>query len=208
MLKNKWFRFSLVLFLIPLILITMTYNQLPAQIATHFGVNGEPNGYMSKFMGLYGTWLFILVLHVFCSFMTLKDPKRENIPNIGIRIVFMICPVICLLLDLVIIGYSLGYKFNVGIVVNVAVGLLFVILGNYLPKVKRNYTFGIRTSWALDDQENWNKTNRIGGYCFVIAGMLYIVLGMFNYMFIGICVIIIACLIPCVYSYKLYKAGL
>lgn len=208
MLKNKWFRFSLALFLIPLILITMTYNQLPAQIATHFGINGQPNGYMNKFIGLYGTWLFLLVLHVFCAFMTFKDPKNKNIPDIGMRIVLMICPVMCLLLDLITIGYSLGYKFNVGIIVNIVLGILFIILGNYLPKVKRNYTFGIRTSWALDNDENWNKTNRVGGYCFVIAGMLYVVLGAFNYMFIGIGVIIVACLIPCIYSYKLHKEGL
>lgn len=208
MLKNKWFRFSLVLFLIPLAAIVLTYNQLPAQIVTHFDINGEPNGYMSKFIGLYGIWLFMLVMHVVCSFMTFKDPKRDNIPDIGIRIIMMICPVICLLVDLVIISYSLGYHFNTVYIMNILVGLLFVVLGNYLPKVKKNYTFGIRTSWALDNDENWNKTNRLGGYCFVIAGMLYIILSVFNYMFLSIGVIVIASLIPVVYSYKLHQEGM
>ena len=54
MLKNKWVKFSLVLFLLPLVCILVTYNKLPAQVATHFDFNGTPDGYMDKFLGLYG----------------------------------------------------------------------------------------------------------------------------------------------------------
>ena len=54
MLKNKWFKFSLVLFLLPLVCILVTYNKLPAQVATHFDFHGTPDGYMNKFLGLYG----------------------------------------------------------------------------------------------------------------------------------------------------------
>ena len=86
MLKNKWFKFSLVLFLLPLVCILVTYNKLPAQVATHFDFHGTPDGYMNKFLGLYGVWAFMLLLHIFCAFMTFKDPKKSNIPEVGLRI--------------------------------------------------------------------------------------------------------------------------
>lgn len=145
MLKNKWFKFSLVLFLLPLVCILVTYNKLPAQVATHFDFHGTPDGYMNKFLGLYGVWGFMLVLHIFCAFMTFKDPKKSNIPDIGLRIVLMICPIICLMVTLLIITYSLGYRFDITFIMNIVIGLIFIILGNYLPKIKRNYTIGIRT---------------------------------------------------------------
>lgn len=136
MLKNKWFKFSLVLFLLPLVCILVTYNKLPAQVATHFDFHGTPDGYMDKFLGLYGVWAFMLLLHIFCTFMTFKDPKKSNIPEVGLRIILMICPVICLMVTLLIITYSLGYRFDMTFIVNIVIGLIFIILGNYLPKKK------------------------------------------------------------------------
>ena len=178
MLKNKWFKFSLVLFLLPLVCILVTYNKLPAQVATHFDFHGTPDGYMDKFLGLYGVWAFMLLLHIFCTFMTFKDPKKSNIPEVGLRIILMICPVICLMVTLLIITYSLGYRFDMTFIVNIVIGFIFIILGNYLPKIKRNYTIGIRTSWALNSDENWSRTHRFSGYVFVLSGMLYIIFSM------------------------------
>ena len=130
MLKNKWFKFSLVLFLLPLVCILVTYNKLPAQVATHFDFHGTPDGYMNKFLGLYGVWGFMLVLHIFCAFMTFKDPKKSNIPDKGLRIVLMICPLICLMVTLLIITYSLGYRFDMTFIMNIVIGFIFIILGN------------------------------------------------------------------------------
>ena len=195
MLKNKWFKFSLVLFLLPLVCILVTYNKLPAQVATHFDFHGTPDGYMNKFLGLYGVWGFMLLLHIFCTFMTFKDPKKSNIPEVGLRIVLMICPIICLMVTLLIITYSLGYRFDMTFIVNIVIGFIFIILGNYLPKIKRNYTIGIRT-------------HRFSGYVFVLSGMLYIIFSMLGYMFIGLGIILIASLLCFGYSYSLYKKGI
>ena len=174
MLKNKWFKFSLVLFLLPLVCILVTYNKLPAQVATHFDFHGTPDGYMNKFLGLYGVWAFMLLLHIFCTFMT----------------------------------FSLGYRFDMTFIVNIVIGFIFIILGNYLPKIKRNYTIGIRTSWALNSDENWSRTHRFSGYVFVLSGMLYIIFSMLGYMFIGLGIILISSLLCFGYSYSLYKKGI
>lgn len=150
----------------------------------------------------------MLVLHIFCAFMTFKDPKKSNIPDIGLRIVLMICPLICLMVTLLIITYSLGYRFDMTFIMNIVIGFIFIILGNYLPKIKRNYTIGIRTSWALNSDENWSRTHRFSGYVFVLSGMLYIIFSMLGYMFIGLGIILISSLLCFGYSYSLYRKGI
>lgn len=208
MLKNKWFQFSLVLFVIPLVLNLVFYNQLPDVVPTHFDVNGQVDGTMPKFMGLFGMLFLCLAIHVFTCFMTVKDPKQKNIPNFMMNILFMICPVVCIVTSMTIIYFGLGYSFDVSFVMNILVGVLLIVLGNYLPKVKRNYAVGIKTSWALNSDENWVLSNRVAGYCMVIAGIIYIVLGLLGYMIMGIVVILVATIIPCIYSYILFKRGI
>lgn len=207
MLKNKWFQFSLALFVIPFALNLIFYNQLPDVVPTHFDMHSQVDGTMPKFVGLFGMLFFCIALHVFACFVTVKDPKRNNIPDFMMNILFMICPVICIVTNMTIIYFGLGYSFDVGFVMNIIVGVLLIVLGNYLPKVKRNYAIGIKTSWALNSDENWALTNRMGGYCFVVAGILYIVLGLLGYMTIGIFVILAAGIIPSIYSYILFKRG-
>lgn len=208
MLKNKWFQFSLALFVIPLVLNLVFYNRLPDVVPTHFDVHGQVDGTMPKFMGLFGMLCFLVVLHVFVCFVTVKDPKRNNIPDFMMNILFMACPVTYIIIDMTIICFGLGYSFDVGFVVNILVGVLLIVLGNYLPKVKRNYAVGIKTSWSLNSDENWVLTNRVGGYCFVVAGILYIVFGLLGYMTMGIAIILMAAIIPGVYSYILFKRGI
>ena len=63
-----------------------------------------------------------------------------------------------------------------------AVGLLFILLGNYMPRIKQNYTFGCRTPWALADEHNWNRTQRMGGFTFILIGAATLLAGVFSYM--------------------------
>ena len=208
MLKNKWFQFSLILFLLPLACILLTYHTLPSYVPTHFNMHGEVDGYMPKLFGLYGGWTLFLLIHLFVSFITFKDPKKDNIPQVLLRILLLLCPIFCLLVEVIIISYALGYRFDHIIVINIIIGLLFILIGNYLPKVRKNYALGIRTPWTLESQENWTQTHRLSGYLFVLAGMLYIITSVLGYMFIGLIVILIACFISIFYSYFLHKKGI
>lgn len=208
MLKNKWFVFSLCLFVIPFVVDLVFYNQLPANIPTHFDVNNQVNGTLSKFVGLFGVLGFCFILHVLCCFMTLKDPKKCNIPDFIMRILFMICPIVGMSVNFISIYFALGHSMDVALWMNLLVSLLIIVLGNYLPKVKRNYVVGVKTSWALNSDENWNRSNRFGGYCMVLAGIFYFVASLFGNMSIGIVVLIVACICPTVYSYLLFKRGI
>lgn len=88
MLKNKWFQFSLALFVIPFALNLVFYSQLPDVVPTHFDVNGQVDGTMPKFIGLFGMLFLCLAIHVFTCFVTVKDPKRNNIPDFMMNILF------------------------------------------------------------------------------------------------------------------------
>lgn len=152
--KNKWFLFSLVLFFIPLALNLIFYSQLPDTIAVHFDINGNPDGFMSKPWALFGILAFLVGMHVFCCVSTLNDPKKNNIPDFILRIILMICPVTAIIITGIIVSYSLGYPMNTNVWVGGILGFLFILLGNYLPKVQKNYTVGIKTPWSLDSEEN------------------------------------------------------
>ena len=90
-------------------------------------------------------------------------------------------------------------------------GLLFVVIGNYLPKARRNYTIGIRLPWTLANEENWNRTHRIGGFLWVIGGILMIIMALTGLGRAGwmIGLFVVNALVPCIYSCWLHvKCGL
>ncbi len=203
--KNKWFLFSLVLFFIPLALNLIFYSQLPDTIAVHFDINGNPDGFMSKPWALFGILAFLVGLHVFCCVSTLNDPKKNNIPDFILRIILMICPVTAIIITGIIVSYSLGYPMNTNVWVGGILGFLFILLGNYLPKVQKNYTVGIKTPWSLDSEENWNRSNRLGGYCLVVSGFIFIFGAFFHQIMWGIIFVIASSILVLVYSFYLHK---
>jgi uncharacterized membrane protein len=73
---------------------------------------------------------------------------------------------------------NLGVYLNVGVWISAAIGVLFIVLGNFLSKVKSNYFFGIRTPWTLASETVWNKTHRLGGKVFIMAGVLLAMSGL------------------------------
>ena len=85
---------------------------------------------------------------------------------------------------------------------------LFVILGNYLPKMKQSYTVGIKLPWTLNSEENWYRTHRFAGVVFMLAGMIVLVAGFIEQIWIVLAIIFAAAMIPSVYSYVLYKKGI
>lgn len=108
----------------------------------------------------------------------------------------------------IVYAIAFGKSFDFVLLVLALFGIMFIIIGNYLPKIKQNRTLGIKVSWALSNEENWNKTHRLGGKVWVISGlaMLFsIFLPQVAMMPIMVCSIIAATIIPIVYSYCIYK---
>ena len=86
---------------------------------------------------------------------------------------------------------------------------MLLALGNYLPRVRQNYTFGIKTPWALEDAENWRRTQRFGGVCFMVCGLAFIAEGVMDLGTVGLAASLAltvgAGVASCGYSYLLWR---
>jgi len=192
----------------PIIVGLFLWNKLPDAVAIHWNFNGKADGFSSKAFAVFFMPLFIAAMHLICAFATGFDPKNQNyIPKI-INMVLWICPVISIICNLFVYCTALGKELDVNFILNLVLGSMFITVGNYLPKCKQNYTIGIKLPWTLNDEENWNKTHRLGGRVWVLCGIALIValpLPTKLQGFVIIPVLLIALLVPTTYSYLIYK---
>ncbi|NLN59048.1 MAG: SdpI family protein, partial [Gammaproteobacteria bacterium] len=104
----------------------------------------------------------------------------------------------------------IGADIPIEVIVPVLVGVIFIIIGNYLPKTKQNPVAGVRLPWAMESAENWRRTSRFSGYLFIIGGFVMILNAFFALfwipVFFGILIAMIAG--PVIYSYHLHKKGI
>ncbi len=203
--KNKWkIMVSILVTLLPMFVGLLLWNKLPNQIATHFDMQNQPNGWSGKEFAVFGIPVFMVIMQMICIAATMLDPKNKNISIKAFGFVIWIIPACSIIVMIACYGYALGYDINIGTIVGIFLGIIFIVLGNYLPKNKTNYTFGCRLPWTLDDPENWNYTNRIAGYCFVIGGVLTIIVTLLNKTVLIFPIIIVMVLIPLICSYVFF----
>ena len=123
-----------------------------------------------------------------------------------IRFVLWICPVLSLVLNSIIYAFALGYDLlNVPMILCILVGIMFVIVGNYLPKCRQSYTMGIKLPWTLNDEGNWNATHRFGGWVWVACGVAMLATAFLGIFWILIGIMLVAVLAPTIYSYLYYR---
>lgn len=205
--KGKIILTSLIT-LIPILIGLILWGKLPDELPTHWNAEGVVDGWSSKGFAVFGLPIFLFVIHWICLLATNADPKKQNHTDKILGIVLWICPVISVLGGVLIYGTALGMEFEVDKIVLILMGLMFIIIGNYLPKCKQNYTIGIKIPWTLNDEENWNKTHRMGGRLWVISGfaiMLCMLLPVEAMGIVLIAVLVVAAVVPMVYSYLFYR---
>ena len=197
-----------VVMLVPILVGLLLWKQLPQQLPGHWNLAGEVDSWMSKAMAVFGMPLILLGALWVCALVTHLDPKRRNHSDKMLHLVFWLLPVLLLVLSSITYATALGTAVPVEVVMPVLLGLVFTILGNYLPKCKQNYTIGIKLPWTLDSEENWNKTHRFAGGLWVVCGLVTILTGFFGgfWVFLGLTLPMV--LGPVLYSYILYRKGI
>lgn len=90
-------------------------------------------------------------------------------------------------------------------IITMLLGVIFIIVGNYLPKTKQTYTVGIRIPWTLDNEDNWNKTHRLAGFIWVVGGVAVFVSSLteLRVWIIAMCIAVMV-IVPIVYSFLYY----
>ena len=191
-----------IVILLPMFVGLALWSRLPEQMPTHFGFNGTADGYSNRLFAVVGLPLFLLAIHLLCTFVMRADPKKQNISEKLVQLSLWIAPAVSLFVGVSMYLSALGYVLNINRFVSVFVGLLFVIMGNYLPKCRPNYTMGIRLPWTLADEENWNRTHRFAGYVWIVVGLVVLASAFFGGINNVLTVLLIAAAAsPIVYSY-------
>jgi uncharacterized membrane protein len=156
-------------------LAAMTWSWAPGRIPVHWNLHGQVDRYGGRFEGLFGIPLAALGIYVLMLLVPRIDPGRANYP--GFRGAFTTLRLALVVFMAALYGvihlWLRGVEVRIGTVVPLLVGGVFVVVGNLLGKVRPNWFVGIRTPWTLSSKESWARTHRVGGWVFVIEGLVF-----------------------------------
>ncbi|AIQ37856.1 hypothetical protein R50345_26575 [Paenibacillus sp. FSL R5-0345] len=184
----------------------INYGKLPQELPAQWGITGKVNRYWDKSIAIPLWGILGIVLPLIMQFTRSIDPKRENykkfenayaMSRLAIGVLFNLMLVLT-------VTYGLGKDINVGKIAIGAVGVMFIALGNYMPQVKDNYLFGVRTAWTLSSPEVWRKTHRLSGRMWMVGGLLIFggafLSGVLSQALI-IAALVLAIIVPVLYSW-------
>ena len=159
---------SILFFFISVILGVICYPSMPDQMVIHWGPSGEPNGFAPKLVGV--SFIPFVMLFIFVAVRRQKQyyQKFKSSHDTILNTLMMVL----LVIHGVIIAYGYGYMLNIGIFVTLILGILFVTIGNFMPRFRHNYLIGIRTPWSLASEEVWKNTHLLSSRVFFIGGIL------------------------------------
>jgi uncharacterized membrane protein len=187
--------------------------QIPdgAQIPIHWGIDGQPNGWAAKWQGLLLMPVLTAGIGLLLAFAPRFDPRAGNIQR-SATAYWAIAFAALLLMAVIHVAAVLaatGRAVNIGLVVSLAVGCLFIVVGNFLGKTRSSWIFGIRTPWTLSSERSWTRTHRLGGYLFVLLGLAVILVAVIvpgggqAFVLLGGLVVLIPILF--IYSYLVWR---
>lgn len=194
--------------LLPVIVGALLWDKLPSELPSHWNMKGEVDGYSTKAFAVFGMPMIFLSIHWLTALITSADPKNKNHTGKVISLIFWIIPAISVLIAALTYSAAMGKNAPVEVITNILVGLVLVIVGNYLPKCRQNYTVGIKLPWTLNNEENWVRTHRLAGKVWVACGLAVIVAGFLKFFPVMIAAALLAVAVPTVYSYVLHRRGL
>ena len=189
----------------------LLWNRLPDPMASHWNVNDQVDGYMSRIWGVF--MVPLMTLGMFLLFLAIPsiDPLKANIAQFreAFNLFIVLIVAFMLYVHALSLGWNLGYTgFKMSTSMLPAMGLLFIFIGFMLRKAKRNFFIGIRTPWTLSNDRVWDETHRLGSILFMASGVLTFIGGIFGgttaFWFIFV-PLIGSTLFLLAYSYVLYQ---
>ena len=211
------FKISIIcLMLLSLVFACISFVFLGDIIPMHFGIDGKPDQFGSKY--------FILIfpaIACLCGIIMLLLSKSNKLTD-NYKKYMLLTGVILETMFIVLMGVMFVFgmlyaentpPFDISKVMMPLFGLMFILMGNYMPKIEKNRTLGMKTSWSMYNEVTWQKTHRFTGFISIICGMLILILGIFfkdmvNFIILMVLVfgVVIASTIASYYYYKQEKA--
>lgn len=210
--NHKWkLLLSSAVILLPALFGVLVWDKLPQNMTTHWGANGVADGSSRKAFAVFVLPLVILAVHWLCVLFSAKDPGNREQNRKVFGLVLWITPVISLVANAVVYAVAFDREIKPFVLMCLLLGVMFVVIGNYLPKCRQNHTIGIKVKWTLENEENWNATHRIAGKIWFFAGLLVLVSAFLPgsvAVAVSAVVLVTAVAVPIVYSYLYYKKQL
>ncbi|MDD2250034.1 MAG: SdpI family protein [Candidatus Cloacimonetes bacterium] len=212
--RIKLFRSSIIILIIYIAIVISLALVIDseARIPTHWNAEGVIDNWASKSTAVsfaLGINLFLFLLLYLMPWYSPKYRQNQKGFDIVMPRLTNILLIIMGLINIYGLSWPLGSQKLPGNPIFLMLGLLFVLLGNLLPKLPLNFFVGIRTPWTISDEDNWSQTHRLGAWLYMIGGILMMMLGILplptNLMMICIWCIIGVILVPVLYSFILFR---
>lgn len=202
--------FPLGITLLTLVAWLIALPHLPATMPIHWGANGEADGFATKINAMILTVGIMVLIYFIIAFVPRIDPRKENYKYFSKTYNILLNAVLLLFffVNMSTILQGLGYNVPMSYIAPIMAGLVFIIIGNYLQRVRSNYFMGIRTPWTLSNENVWKKTHRLSGKLFFIGGLLILISAFLPNGYKSVIMwgsIVLCVAIPYLYSYVAYK---
>lgn len=197
-----------LLTLSPVLVGLLLWEQLPEQMTTHWGADGVADGWSGRPFAVFGLPLILLAAQWLCIFFTGIDPKNKGQNRKVTQLVLWILPVVSLFTCGMVYATAFGADFPPEMLTFALLGIVFILVGNYMPKCKQNHTIGIKIKWTLENEENWNATHRMAGKLWVMVGFLSLFCGFLPLALIPVALvglIAVTVVVPVLYSWSYHK---
>lgn len=190
--------------LLPAVIGLVLYSRLPEQVAVHWGLNGEPNGFMHKLGACFGIPLLTAALYGVMIAVIQAEVRRKKVSQRAMRGIIWIFPATSWVASGAVYCTAMGIALRVDLLSMILLGTIIILLGNYLPKCRPNSVIGFRFSWTFSSESIWEKTHLLAGRLFVICGVLIIFFSFLQLWILFFVLLLAALFIPFVYAGVLY----
>ena len=206
--NKKYWLVTALITLLPIVMGLLLWDKLPDKMPTHFGIDGAADGWGSKAFAVLGVPVMFLVFQLVIWAVTRLDKQNRGHNEKVLNLVGLIFPAMSIFCSILIYTRAVEIELNMSSLLFPMLGLFFILIGNWMPKIKQNATLGIKIKWTLYNEENWNKTHRFAGFTWVIGGIMFCVMGFVPgealLFLLPVQVILLAC-VPAVYSWQLAR---
>jgi len=205
----KKYILPLVLIILSVLLSIVFYQYLPEQIASHWNIQGVVDGYSKKINTVLMFPILQIILFVLLVTIPNIDPRKKNIEKFEKHFFSFINAILLftVLIQIQVFLWNIGIQIQMGVIMPILMGGLFILMAQLLRKSKQNYTIGIKTPWTLSSEKVWDKTHKLGAILFTISGGITIIstlLPLYSF-YIVIGSILLSTIYLFIYSYTEYK---
>ena len=207
--ENKWkILLSTLATFIPMFVGMVLWNKLPDPMPIHWNAMGEVDGWASKAVAVFGMPAILAALNLVCHIATGSDKKNKNQSKKMVSIVFWLVPIIANVTCTMVYLTAMNIEVNTLNIAAALLGIVFAIIGNYMPKCKLNYTIGIKIVWTLESEANWLATHRVAGRVWLGGGIIIALSALLPtniLVWVVLPVLVLMAAIPLIYSYVFFR---